>query len=715
MKISNLESEAHLSPCRKNAFAIITIFIIILAIYSNTFHASWHFDDEINILGNKPLHLKELNWHNIKKTFFASYDIAEKIYRPIACFSFALNYYFGKDSVFGYHVVNISIHFLTSVFLFFFLYHTLNLPLLKARYGPNSYFIALLATVLWAINPVQIQAVTYIVQRMTSMAGMFYIMSMYFYLRARNSEQRVLQFTHFFLCFVAGILAFGSKENTAMLPISIFFFDLFIIQGLTKKNIRKNSVIFLALVFIPMILALILKGPSVFSGKYLASAYEHRGFTLFERLLTEPRIVLFYIGLLFYPMPDRLSIIHDISISHSLINPPTTLLAIFTILGILGVAMIKSKKYPLTSYCIIFFFLNHVIESTIFSLELTFEHRNYIPSMLFFAPIAIILLRAIQHLSSKRSMQVILSVFIILVLIGYGHSTFMRNFIWKTEETLWMDATDKNPKLPRPYHNLGRHYGNMGYREKEIALYRQALKLERGPHDVTHHMTHYNLALAYISINQQEKAIEHLRKAIEIAPGFYNAYNDLGVLMIKEGKYDEAFNNFIKALSYDNNNVGAHNNLGFVLLKKGRLEEALIELKKALAAEKNFLPAFYNLGIIYKYKREFAKAKYYLGLALEKNRKRIMTRLHIIETFFLTHDEVSLKKFLSETLLIIPPEKLSALIKDIAADNIPDDETPNLQIILPLLGKAYMERSEMLRKYGYQYLEKGKKNLKEVF
>jgi len=711
MEIFNLEPETHLTPCRKNVFAIVTILIIVIAIYSNTLNASWHFDDETNILGNKPLHLKELNWQNIKKTFFASYDNGGKIYRPIACFTFALNYYFGKDNVFGYHFVNLSIHLLTSIFLFLFIYHSLNLPLLKAKYGPNSYFIALLATVLWAINPIQTQSITYIVQRMASMAGMFYIMSMYFYLKARTRicKLNLVKIALYFLCFIAGILAFGSKENAAMLPISIFFFDLFIIQGLTKENIRKNSLTFLILILIPVALALVLKGPSIFSTKHLFSGYEHRAFTLFERLLTEPRIIIFYITLLLYPMPDRLCITHDILVSHSLINPPTTIIAIFTVLIILGLAIMKSKKWPFISYCIIFFFINHLIESSIFPLELIFEHRNYIPSMLFFAPIAILLLRMIQHLYNKRSMQIITPLFIILILVSQGHSSFMRNFIWKTEETLWMDATDKNPKLPRPYHNLGRHYGNMGYKEKEIALYQHALTLERGANTISHHMTHYNLALAYMKINQQEKAIVHFRKAIEIAPGFYNAYNNLGVLMIKQGKYDDAFNNFIKALSYDNDNARAHNNLGFVLLKKGHLEEALIESKKALAAEKDSSPALYNLGIIYKYKKEFSKAKYYLGLALEKNRKNIMTRFHIIETLFLAQDEESLNKFLSETLLIIPPEKLSALIRDIAANNIPDDENPDLQIILPLLGKAYMQHSCTLRKYGYQYLEKGKK------
>jgi tetratricopeptide (TPR) repeat protein len=687
---------------------VVAIFVIVLAIYSNTFHAAWQFDDEINILANKPLHLNELNWSNIKKTFFASLDGSEKIYRPIACLSLALNYFFGKDNVFGYHMVNVSIHLVASVFLFLFLCQTLNLPHLKARYGPDSYFIALLASVLWAINPVQTQAVTYIVQRMASMAGMFYIISMYFYLKGRTSEHRVLQSLYFFLCFFAAALAFGSKENAAMLPISIFFFDLFIIQGLSKESIKSNSVVFLVLLLIPLILALILMGPSLFSGEDLFSGYGQREFTFGERLLTEPRVILFYISLLLYPMPGRLCINHDITISHSLIDPATTIVSILVILGILYLSVLKSRQWPFISYCIIFFFINHLIESSVFPLELVFEHRNYIPSMLFFAPVAILLLKALQLLSKKTSMRVIIPIFIILVLVGQGHSTFVRNVIWKTEESLWMDAVDKNPKLPRPYHNLAKYYGDVGNREKEMTLYHKALRLKRGPSSPSHHMTHYNLALEYISLDQKEKAIEHLRKAIELAPGFSSAYNNLGVLMMKQKKYDEAFDNFLKALSCDENSAIAHNNLAFILLKRGRLEEALSESRKAIALQKDFTRAFYNLGIIYKHKKRFSKAKHYFELALKKRGKDIMTRLHMIEVLSLMQDEKLLGEFLDETLLIIPPEKLDALIKEIAANNISDDEAPDLQIILPLLGRAYLERSDMFREYASGYLEKGK-------
>jgi len=288
----------------------------------------------------------------------------------------------------------------------------------------------------------------------------------------------------------------------------------------------------------------------------------------------------------------------------------------------------------------------------------------------------------------------------------------MRNFIWKTEESLWIDAVDKSPNHPRAHHNLGRYYGDIGQREKAIAEYEMALKLERALHAETDHITHYNLALEYIDSSQEDKAIEHLRKAIEIDPRYSAAYNNLAVLMIKKGKYDEAFHCLIEALTYDKKSYSAHNNLGFVLLKKARFEEAITEFRYALAGEKDFLPALYGLGLIYKYKREFGKAKYYLRRALQKNKRQVMARFHLIETLSLTMEKESLKTLLAETVRIIPPEKVNEVIENIATDKIPDDEAPDLGAILPLLGKAYIERSEMLGNYGYHYLEKGRENLK---
>ena len=512
MKIFNLDSEIRLSPCRRNVFAVVAIFIIVLSVYSNTFHASWHFDDENNILNNKPLHLTELNIQNIKKTFFADWNGSGKLYRPVACLSFALNYYFGGTEVYGYHIINLVIHLLSSMFLFLFIYHTLNLPLLKERYGSNSYFIALLATVLWAINPMQTQAVTYVVQRMTGMSGMFSIMAMYFYLKGRTSAPKRLRGTHYFVCFVCGILAVGSKENAVMLPLVILFYDLFLIQGVTKSNIKRYSFFLLIVILISLALALLLAGPSIFNPKSLIAGYQNRGFSLAERLLTEPRVILFYISLLLYPMPDRLCLEHDITLSTSLLTPISTVISIMAIVLMFCLACAWARKRPLISFCVLFFLMNHLIEASVFPLELIFEHRNYLPSMLFFVPISILLSKGIQFFSGKRSLQVILIIFVTLVLIGWGHSTYARNMIWENDGTLSFDCVEKYPDLARPHHNLGRFYAQKKLYEKAINEYLISLSKENMNNLAARNWTYYNLGSIYQELGKEEKAMFYKEK-----------------------------------------------------------------------------------------------------------------------------------------------------------------------------------------------------------
>ena len=104
--------------------------------------------------------------------------------------TFALNWYIGKDNVLGYHIVNNAIHLVTTFFLFLTVLNLLMSPNLKGKYQGNEYAIAFLSAILWAVNPIQTQAVTYIIQRMASLAAMFYIIGIYFYLKTRLSAVR---------------------------------------------------------------------------------------------------------------------------------------------------------------------------------------------------------------------------------------------------------------------------------------------------------------------------------------------------------------------------------------------------------------------------------------------------------------------------------------------------------------------------------------------
>src|SRR5208337_2679302 len=211
------------------AFTFITLFIILILIYSNSFYGEWHFDDYANIVDNKYIQMKSFSWPEIKHCIYGIEHSRPS--RPLSFLSFALNYKLGGMDVFGFHVVNFIIHYLSAVFLFLFIYNTLKLPRLKDQYENIAYPVALLATFFWALNPVWVTCVTYIVQRYTSMAGLFYI-----------------------LCITSGLAAMLSKENAAMLPVSIFLFDLFLIQGVTNENIKKC----IKLSALPLLLILII-------------------------------------------------------------------------------------------------------------------------------------------------------------------------------------------------------------------------------------------------------------------------------------------------------------------------------------------------------------------------------------------------------------------------------------------------------------------------
>jgi len=595
--------ETFLSGCRKNLFAFVSLFLLILITYSNTFDASWHFDDESNILENKSLHLTALNLENIKKTFFASWKKGDaKLYRPAACLSFALNYCFGGTEVYGYHMVNLIIHVLSSIFLFLFVYHTLSLPLLKERYGLNSYFIALLATVLWAINPIQTQAVTYVVQRMTSMAGMFSIMAMYFFLKGRISPQNPLKAIHYFICCACGILALGSKENAVMIPMLMLLYDLFLIKGITRKSIKRYSFFLLIAVIVCLALALLLAGPSIFNPKSLVSNYQNRGFTLSERLLTEPRIILFYVSLLLYPMPDRLCLEHDITLSTGFFTPVSTLISIVAIALILGLAVAYAKKRPFISFCIIFFFMNHLVESSVFPLELIFEHRNYYPSMLFFVPVAILLSMGISYFSSKRYFQVLIAGFVIFVLIGWGHGAYLRNSVWQSDETLWSDCAGKCPELSRPHHNLGVYYGKKNMLKSAISEYLTALSKKNRNNLVARNWTYYNLGAIYQKLGKDDEALFYYNQAQKYQPHFAPTHVGKGVLFMRKGRYKEAASAFEKAIVSDACNVSAYGNLGFLFLLTGETEKAIDNLRIALEKSPQNAKAMRHLGVAYKLK-----------------------------------------------------------------------------------------------------------------
>jgi tetratricopeptide (TPR) repeat protein len=605
-----LNIKLSLEKWRAPLFAAGLLFSILAVIYANSFDCSWHFDDYINIVENPSVQIKTLSWQEIGRSLYGIAGGA-KWQRPVSYFTFAMNYYFDGLNVFWYHVVNFFIHYITSVFLFLFIYNTLKLPILEGRYERNAYSIALLSTLFWAINPVQVMAVTYIVQRMASMTAMFYIMAMYFYLKGRSADKTWKGVGFFVLAAFWGILSIGSKENAAMLPVSLFLFDLFLIQGVTIDHIRKNwAVCLFALVLVPAI------GFMYYDFSSITGDYDQfRPFTMWERVLTQPRVILFYISLLFYPITSRMMLIHDVEISKSLFDPWTTIAAVIVLLLILVAAVLISRKRPLISYCIIFFFLNHLIEGSFISLGLVYEHRNYLPSMLFFVPLSVFIVYVLGYFEKRTGMIVVLSSAITAVMIIMGVSVFIQNNILKDEISLWSDNARKAPDLEIVHGNLGAAL--LRANRFPSAFVELSKAFESPPSwDMRVKFKIYQLLGDYYLLSgDAEKAIVFVDKALEGLSHNSDLYNSKAVLLMQREKMAEAEIAMKKAISLKQDNAYLYVNRGVIYLRIGRYDAAIREAQRAILLDGNSQGGYRLLSEAFKAKNDYSTSDHFSRVA----------------------------------------------------------------------------------------------------
>jgi tetratricopeptide (TPR) repeat protein len=621
----------------KTVTVLLLLVLLVLPIYHNTFHASWQFDDKPNIVGNARLHIDDVSPGTLWQAFFEAPG-KHAFYRPIPNLSFALNWYFAKDDTYGYHLVNTCIHILTAFLLFLATRLLLRTPKVRPFYSDDDiHFIALLNAALWAINPIQIQAVTYIVQRMASMAAMFYILGIYWYLKARLGNHKKRQTLFFGGCLLSFALAVMSKENAVILPLSLVLIESIFFLDVSLKKIKQYLplLLVLCLLFVAAVAVFVLKTGFLF----ITEGYDTRPFTLGERLLTQPRVLLFYLSQIFYPLPGRLSITHDMVVSKSLLSPWTTLPAILAVFLMIVFAFRQIRPRPLVAFAVLFFFLNHVVESSFIALEMIFEHRNYLPSFFLFLPIASGL-RYLFNLYNKhnRFIYVLISLFLIFTLIGWGCFTYIRNQAWRTETSLWRDAMKKAPKDARPISNLaiqlawGEDPSPLDY-EVALTLFERALRLNKARNFLDQEIIG-NIGSVHFQRGEYLKAIQFYEDALQINPFYLKARQNLTNSLVMLGKWDEAsaqadllINNPQKHVKSDYFNLK-----GLILLLQNRPEDALPYLQKARKMEQNNMAAvLLNTGVALSLTGKYDNADVLLNRAAMIAPEEIRTVYALIE------------------------------------------------------------------------------------
>jgi len=620
----------------------VALFILVLSIciiYSATTSYPWHFDDTPNILINEKIHLKDLSLRSMIQAVHGS-PLSNTIARPVSFNSLAINWYIGQRDTFGYHLFNIFIHILNALLLYKTTVLLFTTPRLAERYTlKNVHHIALLSALFWAIHPIQIQAVTYIVQRMASLATFFYMAALYWYFKSRLTPDKFKKYLFTTLTVISFCLALGSKENTAFFPFVLLIVEyiFFPKKSTSGKNYSK--------LFLIILCCLILTASFYFlyNSGIFHTFFNHnsiRPFSTYERVLTQPRVILFYLGLLSYPLPIRFSITHDFALSTSFFSPITTTPSFIIIFSIFLFAILKHKKYPFFSFSILFFLINHIIESSFLQLEMIFEHRNYLPSLFIFLPISLLLVKGLELYRFKNKIvysSIILFITGLVFLLGWG--TYLRNNIWSSHETLWADAQKKAPNSARPLTYLGQIYGwekekNETNFLKAISYYNQAIS-KYGPSKPFANHVYANLAGLYFNHHSYHDAAKYYHITLKNDPKLHQFRYGYAQVLILLNRFPDALKelNYLLANANEINQLNrAYELRGLLMLWAKRPDQALKDYTMAMRISTQKEQYFYDIGVTFSLMGNYQKGKWFIEKAIQAYPNSIPMRLSLIET-----------------------------------------------------------------------------------
>jgi len=567
---------------KRNIFLLVILSITIFS-YSNTFHVPFMYDDtraiENNLFvnGAKSISLK----HLVKSLLHGG--------RPLTLLTFRLNYKLNELNVEGYHLVNLVIHLLNIILLYVFLKKAAH------KTSTEKSFIAEFVTAMFAVHPLQTEAVTYIVQRSEILSSLFYIVTLLMLISyTENTGKRAAVFL--FLASVSMLLGWSSKAIIVTAPlIYILYYLLF---G-TKNEKRKCLKTAVPILFIALAAGLVLS--------FNLNPQSNAGFQLKEispadYLLTQFRVFITYMRLIFIPISQNLD--YDYPVYRTFWNPDVLLsfVIVMVMVGYGVYAVMASTKLTaekrLSAFGLLWFFVILAPTSTIIPLrDIAVEHRVYL------AMVGVLLTAfALMYLLMKKVQlkTVYMGLLVLIVMFIFSALTYSRNQLWNDPIELWADAMKKSPNKSRPHMNLAYAYDLRGYDGKAVEEYLKALELSDDS-VVKKEDIYVNLGALYGEHGNYKNAIQMLEKAKKYNPSNPMIYNNLALCYFYLKDYRTALTLIKKAIGIAPEYYALHNTLGQILLNTGNYEMALKEFLTSKKLHPDEPTIYYNIAIAYMY------------------------------------------------------------------------------------------------------------------
>ena len=592
----------------------LTILLLTAACYFPSLSGPFIFDDIPNLspIGEfGGIH----SWETFKQYVFSGG--AGPLGRPVSLASFALNAQDWPASPYPFKVTNLILHLFNGALLYL-----LATQLLSGLQGKTpARKMALVAMAIWLLHPLLVSTTAFVVQRMTQLSAMFVLLGLIGYLHGRTllpSKPRQAWLWIIGSMGSGGALAILSKETGVLLPLFALCIEMSVFSA-DRKTPRKRL---LWLLCLPVFMLLVYMA-SLLPG--IENTYLARDFTLTERLLTQPRILLDYLSNTLYPQMRGSGIYHDdYPISAGILSPLTTLFSLLTLCALLASACAFRKKFPLFALAVFWFLAGHFLESSIIPLELYYEHRNYLPIM------GIAILAGKASFPSQGDLKKIAPFLALLFILFESFITWQNASMWSSQARLVHFTLLEHPTSLRAL--------------ERAALYAAANKDYRKTLDylqaaTEHHPHKHSLKLSVIQtkclLNELDKA-EIKQVALLIAQGTYEKesiqylpeFTRLAKNQVCNALDFEAIHLLLDAIAAQAalpgpgaSKYAIHYQRGMLYAAEGRTDEAMIAMDTAYAVramiDAPLLQTVWMISV-----RNYKLAQKYLNTAKHLNQQR---------------------------------------------------------------------------------------------
>lgn len=584
-------------PTRR-AILFSALFLVLLAFtaYHNSFHGPFIYDDLGSISQNPAIR----SLWPLPLSLPPEMGGETAAGRPLVNLSLAVNYALGGLGVFGYHVFNFSVHLAAGLVLFGLLRRTFLLPALKEGYGQYALPIALAASALWLVHPLQTESVTYIVQRAESLASLFYLLTLYSACRGFSASGGALWLP---LSVAASCLGMASKEIAVTAPVAVFLYDWLLVTGSFGETLKKRPVYYAFLASSLGVLALLMLGNP---GRYGTAGFG-AGIGPWEYLATQLWAVPRYIRLFFWPHPLVLDYGDFIAT-----GPGETAAGALLAVAAAAAFLRGFRKNRPLAFAVAAFFLILAPTSSFVPIKPTVaEHRTYLALAVLCALVAAGAWRFLAaNVPEEKKRGLIALALTLSAVAALTAATVSRNADYSSAYSIWSDTAAKWPGNPRALENMLA----AEKLERVSAAFEERLSRSPGSPDL-----HFEYGMELYHLGLTDLAAGEFRLAASFRPGFARAEHMLGTSLSELGKLEEGAARLEEAIRLDPELANAHYNLGNIFLAMKKPREALLGYSTALTLRPVFPEAQNNAGCAFLLLGDRERALAHFRTALARN------------------------------------------------------------------------------------------------